>query len=93
VISQALLWWTRELRTLFWPLFAWSAWVQAATVVAGTAVEGTGLDCVRLNSVGTATHCVGGNDCLGHCSGLCSLGRRGVSQPMWWRARLMRALI
>jgi hypothetical protein len=73
--------------------FERSAWAQSATVVAGTKAEGAGLDCVRLNSVDTATQCGGGNDCLGHCSGLCSLDRRGISQPLWSRLRQLRALL
>jgi hypothetical protein len=61
--------------------------------VAGTTVEGAALASVSLVVVGTDNHCVSGNDRLGRCSGLCSLGRRGSSQPLWWRARKVRALL
>jgi hypothetical protein len=51
------------------------------------------LVCVRLVGVGPAIHCGGGHDRSGHCSGLCLLGRRGLRQPLWWRTRLLRALL
>jgi hypothetical protein len=35
-------------RTLLWPLFAWSALAHPATVVAGTKVEGAALASVLL---------------------------------------------
>jgi hypothetical protein len=81
------------LRALVWTLIVWSVWVQPPTVVACTIVEGAGLDSVRLFSVGTATHCGGEQNCLGHCSGLCSLGWLRVSQPLCWRERQLRELI
>jgi hypothetical protein len=62
-------------------------------VVAGTTVEGASLGSVRLFCVGSASHSGGGHDWLGHCSGLFSLVRRGLSQPLCWRTRQVRALL
>jgi hypothetical protein len=92
-ISQALWFWTRHLVALLWPLYARSAWAQAATALVGTTAEGTDLDSVHLVMVGSATHCGGGHDCLGYCSDLFSLGRRGHRQKLRCRARQMRALL
>jgi hypothetical protein len=66
---------------------------QPATVVAGTTDEGAALVFVRSVGVGSYIHCGGGHDRCGRCTDLCSLGRRGLSQPLWWRARHVRALI
>jgi hypothetical protein len=56
-------------------------------------VEGVALDSVLLVSVGSTTHCVGEHDCLEYCSDHCSLVRRVLSQPLWWRARQVRSLL
>jgi hypothetical protein len=72
--------------TIDWPLFARSARAQPATVVAGTTRESNTLASVRSVGVGTASLCVGGHDRLRRSYGLCSLGRRGHSQPLSWRA-------
>jgi hypothetical protein len=83
----------RLLRALLWPLFALSWWAQPATVMEGTTGEGAGLDTVRSVVVDSASHCGGGNYRRGRCSGLCSLGRRGHSQLLRWRARQLRELL
>ena len=70
-------WRARQLNSLLWPLFDLSAWDQPATVLACTAIEGADLVSVHLVSVGSALHCGGVHEYLGHCSGLCSLGRLG----------------
>jgi hypothetical protein len=62
-------------------------------VVARTTVEGADLASVRLVGVGIASNYGGWIDRKGRCSGLCSLGRRGLSQPLWWRERQLRALL
>ena len=49
------------------------------------------MDSVRPFGEGSASRCGGGHDCLGYSSGLSSLGRRGVSQPLWWRVRQVMA--
>jgi hypothetical protein len=64
-----------------------SEWAQAANVVAGTKGEGAAPVYIRSIGVGSASHCGGGHDRLGHYSGLCYVGRRGLSQPLLWRAR------
>jgi hypothetical protein len=79
-------------EALLRPLIARSALVMPATVVAGTIGEGAALASDRLVGVDSASHCGGGNDRRGRCPGLCSLGRRGHSQPMSRRAREVRAL-
>jgi hypothetical protein len=92
--AQAATWWfARQVRALLWPLFDRSAWAQPATELAGTTVEGAALDSIRSFGVGSASDCGGGHDWFGHCSGLCSLVRRGLSHPLWWRARLMSAFL
>ena len=40
------------------------------------------LDSVRSVGVGSASHCGGGHDRGRRCSGFCSIGRRGLSQPL-----------
>jgi hypothetical protein len=77
-------------KALIWPLFDRSAWGQPATVVADTTGEGAGLVSVLSVGVGSATHCGGGHDMRGRYSGLCSLGRQGISQPLWCRKRVVR---
>jgi hypothetical protein len=59
-----------------------SAWAQPATVVAGTTDEGAPLASVRLVGMGSARHCGKEHGSRGRCSGLCSRGRRGHSQPL-----------
>jgi hypothetical protein len=81
------------MRALLWTLFDRSAGVQPATVVAETTIEGAALASVRSVGVGTARHCGVGHDGRGRYSGLCSIGRRGLSQPLWWRTRQVRALL
>jgi hypothetical protein len=57
---QPLLWRARQVRSLFWPLFSWSAWVQQATVCAGTTGEGVAVACVRSVDVVSASQFGGG---------------------------------
>ena len=78
---------------LLWPLMAWWTWDQPGTDLVDTTAEGAVLASVRSVDVGSGSHCSDGNDCIGHCSGLCSLGLRGVSQPLWWRARQVMAIL
>ena len=92
-VSLPLFWRTLQVRSLLWPLFACSALVQPATVVAGTAVDGAALSSVHLIGVGLARPSGGGHCRRGRSSALCSLGRRELSQPLWWRARQLRALL
>ena len=60
------------MRALLWRVFDISVWAQPPTVVAGTTVQGAALDSFGLVGVGSASHCDGGHDWLGHCSGICS---------------------
>jgi hypothetical protein len=69
-------------RLLLFPLNYLSAWAQTCTVVVNTSCEGAGLASVRLVGVGTANNYGGAYDISGRCSGLCSLGRRGLRQPL-----------
>jgi hypothetical protein len=88
------LWWrARQLRALLSPLFARSAWVQTATVVVGKTDQGAAPASVRLVGVGPASHCGGGHGSSGRRSGLFSLGRHGLRQPLWWRTRQVKALL
>jgi hypothetical protein len=91
--SQPLLLRTRKLRALFWPLFAWSSWAQPATVEAGAKSEIVALASIRSICVVSTSHCCGRHDRRGRCFGLCSLGRRGLIQPLWWRIRQVKALL
>ena len=43
--------------------------------------------------MGSASNCVGGHDRLKRFSGFCSLGRRGFSLLLCWRARQVMALL
>jgi hypothetical protein len=81
------------MRALLWPLFARSAWAQPANVVADTTGEGAALASVCLFGVVPDKYCDFGHDKSRRCSGFCSLGRRGLSQPLRWRARHVRALL
>jgi hypothetical protein len=83
----------RQVRALLSHVFARSARAQPATVVADTKLEGTALASVRLVVEGSARHCGGGHESWERSPGFCSLGRRGLSQPLWWRARQVRALL
>jgi hypothetical protein len=47
----------------------------------------------RSFGVGAASHCGGGHDRRGRCSGLCTLGRGWLSQLLWWRSQQVRALL
>jgi hypothetical protein len=91
--SQPLGWRARQFRALIWPVFDRSAWAQPATVVSITKFEGGPLASVPSVGVGSGKHCGGGHDGRGRCSGLCSLHRRGLRQPLWWWARHVRALL
>ena len=81
------------MKHLFWPLLTRPTWDQADTAVACTTAEGADLASIRSFSVGSVSHCGCACECLGHSSGYCSLGRRCVSQPLWCRARQVRALL
>jgi hypothetical protein len=65
----------------------WLGLCQPATVVVGTRVEGASLISVRFIGEGSASHSGGGQDKRGRWSDLCSIGRRGIIQPLWWRVR------
>ena len=66
---------------------------SASHYVGGATVHGAAQNSVRLLGLGSAIHCDGAHDWLGHCSGLCSLRRLGLSQQLWWRARQVRDLL
>jgi hypothetical protein len=70
-----------------WPLLAWSAWDQPATVLADTNCEIAGLALVIAVGMGSASRCSGVHYMRGPSSGLFSLGRRGLSQPLCWQSR------
>ena len=91
--NQPLWWWACEVRALIWPLFTWSALARTANVVAGTTGEGSALASIRSYGMGTASHCCGGNDSLEHWSALYLMGWCVLWHPLWWRARLLRALL
>jgi hypothetical protein len=74
-------------------MFDWSALAQPAIVEVGTTGECAALASDRLVGMGSDSHCDGGYDRRRRCSGLCSLGQRGVSQPLWWRVWKLWALI
>jgi hypothetical protein len=92
-LTNPLFWWARLLRALLWPLFAVSAWALPATVEACTTGEDDALASVRSVGVGPAYHCRGVHDKRARCSGICSFGRRGLCQLLWWRERQVKALI
>ena len=83
----------RYFMALLWLLFARSALAHSATVVAGTTDEGADLASERSVGVRSAIHCCRGHDIYWRCSGLCSLGRRWLIQPLWWWARQVSALL
>jgi hypothetical protein len=62
-------------------------------VVAGTTGEDAALASVRSLGFGSASHCGVGNDRSGRRYDLCSLGWRGLKQPMWWRKRMVKTLL
>jgi hypothetical protein len=62
-------------------------------VVAGTTGDGDALASVRSVGVGSDSHSGGGHDSRERSSGLFSLDQRRLSQPLWWRARQVRALL
>jgi hypothetical protein len=39
------------------------------------------------------SHFGGVHDMRGRCTGLCSFGRRGLREALWWRARQLIALL
>ena len=55
-LIQTRWWLTRQVWTLIWPLFAWSAWAQPATVVAGKTGGGYALATIRSVCLGSASH-------------------------------------
>jgi hypothetical protein len=91
-LSQPLWWRKRQVMALLWPLFDLSGWAQSVPVVAGTSVEGAALATVRSVDVGSDSHCDGGHDMYGRCSGLFSLGLRWINQEVCWRTLQLRAL-
>jgi hypothetical protein len=62
-------------------------------MVAGTKGEGTGLASVRSNGVGSASLFGVGHDLCSGCTGLYSLDRRALKQPLWWRERHVREVL
>jgi hypothetical protein len=54
--------------------------------------EGTALASARFVGVFSAIHGCG-HDRRGRCCGICSIGRRGLSQALWWLDRHLRALL
>jgi hypothetical protein len=58
-LSHALWWRARQVKSLPWPLLAWSAWAQPAYQLASTKAETVGLASVRSVVVGSARHCDG----------------------------------
>jgi hypothetical protein len=61
--------------------------------VAGLTVECAPLAAVLSVGGGSASHWCGSDDRRGRCFCLCSVGRRGLSQPPLWRERQERALL
>jgi hypothetical protein len=59
--------------------------------VGGHYSEGDAVTSVRSIGAGTASNCGDGHDWCWRCSGLCSLGLRGLSHPQWWRPRQVGA--
>jgi hypothetical protein len=80
-------------RALVWPLFACSEWAHPDTLVADTTGVDADLASVRLVGVGSASHCCCGQDGWRLCSGHYSLGLLGLSKPLWWLTRNIRALL
>ena len=64
---------------------------QAVTVEAGATGNGAALASVRFVGVAQDSHCDGWHHRRGCYSGLCTLGRRGPSQPLWLQARQVSA--
>jgi hypothetical protein len=62
-------------------------------VIAGNIREGAALGYVISFGVVSASHWVGKNERWGRCSGLCSLGWHGLSQPLRWLSQKLRALL
>jgi hypothetical protein len=91
-LSRPLCWRARQVRALLWPLFDRSAWAHAASVVADT-TGGALLWPLFAWSAWAQPATGGGHDWFGHCFGLCSLVRRGLSHPLWWWARLLSAFL
>jgi hypothetical protein len=55
--------------------------------------KGRILASVTSVGVGLASQCGGGQVRRGRLSGLCSIGRRGLSQPLMWQERQFMALV
>jgi hypothetical protein len=66
---------------------------SASTVVSDTISEMASLASVRLVSDFSASQSGGGHERWGLFFSLCSLGRRGLNQALWWRAQQLRALL
>jgi hypothetical protein len=73
-------------------LFASSAWAQSATVVVGTTVEDAVLASVRLTAWAQPANVVSVTTFEDALLPLFDC-RRGPNQPLWWRARNVRALL
>ena len=78
------------MSALLWPMFDRSVRALQATVLAGKSGDGAALASVRSVVVGSASHYCGGLDRRGRCSGLFWLGRHGLSQALFSRARNVR---
>ena len=83
----------RLLTAELYPLFNRLAWALTASVMAGVTCEVAALASDRSAGVGLRSHCRGGHDSCGRCSGLGSLRRLGIRDALLWRARQVRALI
>jgi hypothetical protein len=59
----------------------------------GATGEGASLASVHSVGGGSGRHCGGVYDWCGRCSGLFWIVRRGLSLPLWWRARQVMALM
>jgi hypothetical protein len=70
-------------RPLLRPLFVRSACAQPATVVAYKTFHCAALAPVRSVGVGSSSHCGGGHNRLGRCSGISWLGLGRISQRLW----------
>jgi hypothetical protein len=60
---------------------------SASHLMVCTTCDGAAPTSDRFVDVGSASHCGGGNDRLGRCYGLCSLGWFVLSLSLCWRTR------
>ena len=74
------------MRALISPLFALLVFSHPGISFEVTIFVGAALSFVRRLGLGSAIHCVRRHYRRGYCSGLFSLGRRGLIQTLWWRA-------